>query len=313
MADQFQTGDVFLFEPDDSCISRLICKLSDSPVSHAAMYFEDGKIVEEGLPHIGTRPIDKLGDRAVHVRRYARHEESAAALRKVAGKRLADKEPYSMGNLVMVGVLIVFKAWKPDARWAVKQVLTALCILIAKAIDHYKTGGKHGATCSQLVYEMYDEAGFHLNVIQKNMVSAANAPSLLEETQALLAEGKLDEVDESAASELDKAAAMGGKNFDLEKLCCALLAVMDGNDRANVMESAEESEQDEVYEEVVRFASMVLQADSADTVFTRDTGILDWGKRALAHLMNNYAGFITPGQLYSDCPDLAHEIIVLKP
>lgn len=312
MADQFQTGDVFLFEPDDSCISRLICKLSDSPVSHAAMYFEDGKIIEEGLPHIGTRSIDKLGNRAVHVRRYARHEESAAALRQVARKHLADKEPYSMGNLVMVGVLIVFKAWKPDARWAVKQVLTALCILLAKAIDYYKTGGKHGSTCSQLVYEMYDEAGFHLKVIQKDKALAANTPSLLEETQALFEAGKLTEVDESAAAGLDMAAAVGGKSFDLEKLCCALLAVLDGSDRANVMESAEEGEQDGVYEEVVRFASMVLEADSVDTVFTRDAGILDWGKRALAHLMSNYAGFVTPGQLYSDCPELAHEITVLK-
>ena len=213
----------------------------------------------------------------------------------------------------MVGVLIVFKTWNPDARWAVKQVLTALCVMLARAIDRSKTGGRHGATCSQFVYELYDEAGFRLNIMHRDRAMASAGMNLLQETRERLEAGDIDEVEENSAATLDKFAAAGGKSFDLEQMCCALLAVIEGTDSKNAMEPEESDEKEDVFEEVVRFASLVLAVDSTGTVFERDNGIMDWGKRALEHLLENYSGFISPGQLYSDCPDLAHEVTVIKP
>lgn len=310
MSDQiFQTGDVFLFEHDDSCISRLICKLSHSPISHAAMYFENEMIIEEGLPQIGTRPITKLGDRAVHVRRYRRWDKSGEKLLQVARRHLEAETPYSMGNLVTVGILLVFNSWKPGARWAVKQALSAVCILLAKAIDKKKLHGKKGATCSQLVYEMYEEAGFPLTINRKNDTVMTGSVRLLDEALGFA---------ESAEMPV-RGTDMASKNgFDLEKACCALLAVLGEPDEATDMAAAEMPEV-ELYQEVIRFAGILAEADLsvADLpvmdAATQQNGFSAWAKKALGHLLENYSGFVSPGQLYSDCPDLAQEIAVLQP
>lgn len=322
----FVTGDVFLFEHDDSCVSRLICKLSNSPISHAAMYFEDGLIIEEGLPHIGTRPITKLGNRAVHVRRYRQSGKSSSALLAVARKHLEAEEPYSMGNLVAVGVLLVFNSWKPDARWAVKQALSALCILIAKAIDKKKLRGKKGATCSQLVYEIYDEAGFTLTINRKNDFLndfACGDSSLLQLALDAAESGELVMNDQSTET------ANAGGHFDLDKMCCVLLSLLGepdayANDADNAYAPASdintpdnndpEALDADLYEEIVRFASLLQDADTPDDAgFAEVNDLGGMAKRALQHLLDNYSGFVSPGQLYTDCPDLAEEITVIHP
>lgn len=304
----FHTGDVFLFEHDDSCISRLICKLSNSPISHAAMFFENNEIIEEGVPCIGTRPITKLGDRAVHVRRHKSSPQSRTPLLSVARKHLEAEEPYSMGNLVAVGVLLVFNSWKPDARWAVKQALKAVCILLAKAVDRKKNQGKRGSTCSQLVYDMYAEAGFPLNITQKNALADANSSSNL----ASLALEAADSGREAAIPERLQENVDSNQSLDLDKLCCVLLAVLGESETNELAANENEPLDQETYEEIVRFASLLWEADGGEEIETADKNdISDWAKRALEHLLNSYSGFVSPGQLYSDCPDLAEEIAVI--
>lgn len=309
MADtQFITGDVFLFEHDDSCISRLICRLSGSPISHAAMYFENEMIIEEGLPHIGTRPVTKLGDRVVHVRRYRRSEASCKPLLAAAQKRLDAEEPYSMGNLVTVGILLVFNAWKPDARWAVKQALSALCILLAKAIDYKKTGGKHGATCSQLVFEMYEEAGFPLTIDRK-CAADANSEDRSLVSLAMSYDGPGPALD--AVAGCPENASRDTSSFDFEKMCCVLLSVLGEQDTTITAANTSDALDPELYGELVRFADLLRRADCPDEAGPAANNVTDWAKRALAHLLENYSGFVTPGQLYSDCPDLDNEIAAI--
>ncbi len=313
---EFLPGDVFLFEHDDSCISRLICKLSKSPISHAAMYLGEGKIIEEGLPHIGTRPVTKLGKRTVYVRRHTRCNDSGPALRKVARKHLEAGDPYSMGNLVMVGVLLAFNSWKPNAHWAVKNLLSALCMRLAKAIDHRTSPDKHCATCSQLVYEMYEEAGFRLQIAHRDRTTASGEPNLLSQALAWTASGPSPAEEETCS--VCKFFETAGR-FDVETLCCALLILLGEEEfSAEAAQTCPDTEEDrleeDLYEELVRFASLLELADSPEKPAPRlDRDGADWGKKPLEHLMSNYAGFVSPGHLFTGCPDLAQEIAVITP
>lgn len=318
----FRTGDVFLFEHDDSCISRLICRLSKSPISHAAMYFENNTIIEEGLPHIGTRSITELGDRDVHVRRYSGGDAKyEAALLAKAREYLAAKTPYSMGNLLAVGLLLIFNSWKPEARSAVKEALAAICILLAKIVDHKKTGGKHAATCSQLVYELYAQTGYRLKIIHKDKALTAGAgKNLLDEAiERTETGGTLDFLVETAARPDRDNADSASNGLDLEKICCLILTFLEDNGERNAPDNPVPLD-DGMYRQIVDFASLLYEADAADDPalnLARDTalkaGVGGWASKILTYVLQNYAGFVSPGQLYTDCPELAEEIAVIKP
>jgi hypothetical protein len=306
-------GDVFLFEHDSSCISRLISALDDSPISHAAMYCRylnpDGSaaegIVEEGTSGIGTRPVDaKLSaDRVVHVRRYSgASSQLQNKLCAVAQKHLDAKEPYSMSNLVMLGVLLAFKKWKPDASTALKDVLYAICFLMEKIIEKARPG-EHGATCSQLVYEMYKEAGDQLEISLPRR-SAANGEGIISLALAKSALG---------AQPMQRQVPAYANGLDLEKLCCVLLDLLGDHkkDNADFMRLANLDEG--VYGALAYFSRLVLIVDSKNVPEEAFGGPVDWALRALQHLFNNYANFVTPGQLYNYCPALKLEVCTLGP
>ena len=322
---EFITGDVFLFEPDPSCISRLICKLSNAPVSHAAMYFEDGKVVEEGLSGIGTRNTSDLGDRTIHVRRYSKPSEALSkALLEEAKKRLEAKEPYSMGNLIMVGVLTILNMWKPDARKEVKIALSSLCVLLANVIDKKMTGG-HASTCSQFVYEVYKNSGVKLNVEHgsgdrptSNIASSSTpkSPTLLS-----LAIENAESGQTAIISCDDSNSKLNSKSFDLETLSCLLLDILDktenNTDENSASDILADKLDDELYVEIIKFASLLYKADNPEdfdhSVLSNKDGLTsDWIKRFLEHMLKNYSGFVMPGDLYYDCTDLKNEIVVLN-
>lgn len=307
----FTPGDVFLFEHDNTCISRLISLLSNSPISHAAMYFKDGEIVEEASPTTGirTKSVEGLKNaaRLIHVRRYYRSDESAQALVNAAQKHLDAKQPYSLGNLVMVGVLLIFNQWKPEARRAVKNLLSLICILLAKAIDA-RTGGQGGATCSQLVYEVYRDAGFRLHIVHKNAATgaeslrAAEPQSLAMETLAEVEAGNITDVELLEQNQVDASGS-----FDMEKLCCVILAVLEGGKNDTAMHDAVSPK--ELHALVARFASLLYHLAHPAPAQNAFGG--DLLKRALRYFIEHYAGFVSPGDLYASCPDIKEEIAVL--
>ena len=318
---EFITGDVFLFEPDPSCISRLICKLSNAPVSHAAMYFEDGKVVEEGMAQIGTRKISDFSDRTIHVRRYNKSDEALnEALLEEARKRLAASEPYSMGNLVMVGVLTILNMWKPGIRKEVKIALSALYVLLAKVIDKKMTEG-HAATCSQFVYEVYKDAGVKLKIDRgSGDRSASDVPSSsLSKPPSLLS--LAIESAESGRTVIiacdDCDSKVTGENFDLETLSCLLLDILDKTENSTDKNSTSDKLDDGLYAEIIKFAALLYRVDNPNSfdrlaLFSKDGVTSYWIKKFLEHMLKNYSGFVMPGDFYYDCPDLENEIIVLN-
>ncbi len=310
----FVTGDVFLFEADSSCISRLICRLTHAPVSHAAMYFKEGLVVEEASPTSGIRTtsIEELqkSARPIHVRRYYRSSESAAALVATAQKHLDDKQPYSLGNLVMLGVLILFNEWRPNARSAVKELLALICILLAKAIDARVNDGKAGATCSQLVYDVYDEAGFQLHIVRKKSEKicaghdVTSPKNLIMETLADAESGTLTKVDITVPLQTNT-----GDGDAMEKLCCLILSALEnGTDNADL--GADPSSSRELHEVAGRFAVLLHRLAHPENghIEAANESLLI---RALRYFIEHYSGFVSPGDLYFSCPDIENEIAVL--
>lgn len=313
---KYITGDVFLFEPDNSCISQLICKLTNAPVSHAAMYFKDGNIIEQTPPNLKTRSIAGIKDRVVYVRRYKNsNETSSKALLEVAQAHLENEDVYSMGNLVAVGVLCIFNVWKPHAKEKIKLALATLCILLAKAIDKKMHEGKHATTCSQFVYETYREAKYKLHIErEKNANLTADAsPSLISLAVEAEKSGRLTDIN---LEQNNTVAAK--KSFDLDAICCFILDIL--NDTKTTVDDSNNSTvlDDGVYEEIVRFSYLLYKIDEPDSfdnlLMSSKNGIPDKIiKIFLTHMLKNYSGFIMPGTLLNDCPDLEEEVTVIRP
>lgn len=58
MRENLRLGDVLVFKAEDKWVSKAIAALTDSDVSHAAMYFGEAEIVEMGLSGIMVSELE---------------------------------------------------------------------------------------------------------------------------------------------------------------------------------------------------------------------------------------------------------------
>ena len=179
MADvELVPGDVLLLDPEwiedkennevrQDCISRLICELDDSPVSHAALYYRyDEKtrrhiMAEENLGGLVESPLPAPGEspRTVYIRRCNVEGCDMPAVLDAAATYLNDKEPYSLAGLICAGFLLLTKRYVDDPTYinGVDSALHALCELLLLFYP-----GKNPMTCAQFVACCYDAAGVEL-------------------------------------------------------------------------------------------------------------------------------------------------------
>lgn len=311
----YLSGDVFLFEPDPgSCLSKLICVLSESKVSHAAMYYKDSKIIEEGLNGLSTRGLDRLGNRKVYIMHHKQRIAIAQTLLRVATQHEATKDPYSIGNLIMLGVLLTCKKkWGRNISKHYLELLAFICAAIGTFIDIVLHPKSKPMTCSQFVYNCYEEAKTPLHLVKgpvahlaaHNAGEGAVLPPAEEGSVLALAIAKnargeslkgipsVTPLDEISPQELGER---------LEKLCCRFLkwleAPADSAYRAEGAPSAADAEK--ALHLAATFAGMVQQ------LYTRTPAPATFQDivRALELLRKVYAGFVTPGDLLNHCPDL---------
>ncbi len=194
---KYWPGDVFLFESDGSNVSELICELTKSRISHAAMFYSDEMgIVEQALSGISHRTLDRLEPgRVIHIMSYKRQAESQADLIKSADRFLAEGVKYSLGSLFMIGFLLVGdRRIGAKIPLPAKALLAFICGLVADAIDKKTQNGVKSLTCSQLVYEIYDKAGHTLHMdkfllesgpLSRDFDGPAPGQSLLDQSLAL--------------------------------------------------------------------------------------------------------------------------------
>jgi hypothetical protein len=138
-----KTGDILLFSPEKgSFISWAITFLTDAPVSHAAMFYneENQSIIEETPPQVKVSlAVERFKDREIYVRRLNVKEDLplSPVVKKATGY-LNDTEPYDKSGLYMVGLLLIYKKFTPNT-FAKKVMVKILKKISASIIKHIQS------------------------------------------------------------------------------------------------------------------------------------------------------------------------------
>ncbi|MBR4784124.1 MAG: hypothetical protein IK012_02585 [Fibrobacter sp.] len=165
-------GDILTFEgEDDHGISSAIMMLTNSKVTHGALYFQDSPV--EALADAGQsglhahEVIDKEDSRCAYVCRLQKNDKgdlfSDSELYPVlhSAKGYLDlKMPYPYSDLVLLAMILIFK---DISHVNIKQhviigILKIVAAEIKKLIDEKKHKGEHTMVCSSFVYQCYLDA-----------------------------------------------------------------------------------------------------------------------------------------------------------
>lgn len=157
-----QSGDILVFEAGDNWLSKCIAKLTDSNVSHAAMCYQDGTIVEMGSGGIVCSKCKEAagGDNAYLLR--LNPERDTAPLLAAAKKYLDEGVYYDYPDLVFFAGLIIYRAVRSTKRWQkiMDYILELACAELDKMINRMiHKDHKKAMVCSQLVYQIYLDCG----------------------------------------------------------------------------------------------------------------------------------------------------------
>jgi hypothetical protein len=287
----FSPADVFLFMPDDDCVSRIICKLDDSIVSHAAFHYDAAKhlMAEANLSGIQVNPAPgENPPRTVHVRRYTARPFETDKILAVGKQYLESKEKYAFDTMVLVGLLLISRRWLDDPTYLkmVEKILRTINYIIEKS---RKT---HPMICSQFVARCYGEAGYILKTPVRN---ARRSPetSLAERICAGL-EGidrlpLRNEENENFPDGFDGAGL-------LDSLCCIILKLLDDAEKS-ALETHPGSDAKNMFP--ISGALMLESAIFAGTVMRGERVQAEslQLRQAMGDLKDAIDNFITPGDL----------------
>lgn len=212
-----QSGDILVFMAGDNWLSKCIAKLTDSNVSHAAMCYQDGTMVEmssSGMVCSTCKEASEGGDSAYLLR--LNPEQDAAPLLAAAGAYLDEKVYYDYPDLVFFAGLIIYRAVRSTKRWQkiMDYILELACAQLDKMLNKLiHKDGKKAMVCSQLVYQIYLDCGekykiqIHDGLLQQEnmMLSGSEQVCLAElaaERDAISAENAVT-ADNFASTELE--------------------------------------------------------------------------------------------------------------
>lgn len=198
---ELRKGDVLLFSVlQGDIISSLIGLLTNSDVSHAALYADEEK--QTLLEATGEHPVlenparERFAGRTIHVYRN-RALPSLDPVVETGRKYLQQKLPY--GGIYLLGLLLVTSKYC-RFRWDRETAGAAICLLAStyQALRSLLEGSHPTAFCSQFVAKCYEEAGepYHLHYKQPVIPLDARVGdgdrSLLSEALEEMEAGKLN-------------------------------------------------------------------------------------------------------------------------
>lgn len=302
-----KTGDILLFSPEKgSFISWAITFLTDAPVSHAAMFYneENKSIIEETPPQVKVGlAVERFKGREIYVRRLNVKEDLPLShvIKKATGY-LNDAEPYDKSGLYMVGLLLIYKKFTPNTfvKKAMVKILKKISASIIKYIHEHQNPGKLPMVCSQFVAQCYSEAGDKYKLKIKNGILLKNAAmqdgssNVLDQVIEIVKNGERTNIQTLLASTLkiqDEPSSTG------EELCRELKEAFEltsGEITSDVT--------DELIEAVSQFAKAHYLYSSGGTqlqnIFPDDH------TEILQTLKNNENMYVFPGDLLMHCENL---------
>lgn len=169
--ENLKVGDIMTFDGERDehgnidPLSHLIMILTDSEVSHGALYVQNDPpaLADAALSGLHAHLVANQGDvlRPVHICRLKSIDQvDITPVINVANKYIAQNLVYPMPNLIMLGLILVYKN---ISHVSIKQkiIIGLLKLITAKIksiLDDKKYDGKHPMICSEFVYQCYLEA-----------------------------------------------------------------------------------------------------------------------------------------------------------
>lgn len=233
-----QPGDILIFEAGDNWLSKCIAKLTDSNVSHAAMCYQDGTMVEMGSRGMvcSTCKQAEKGDSAYLLRLDP--EQDAAPLLATAKSYLDETVYYDYPDLVFFAGLIIYRAIRSTKRWQkiMDYILELACMELDKMINRLiHKDGKKAMVCSQLVYQIYLDCGDNYKIQIHNGLLQKGEMMLSDSEQVCLAElaKKRDTIPGKNSFKTDGFASSEWKEPDMEAVFRELYEAMEESGQEN--------------------------------------------------------------------------------
>lgn len=233
-----QPGDILIFEAGDNWLSKCIAKLTDSNVSHAAMCYQDGTMVEMGSRGMvcSTCKQAEKGDSAYLLR--LNPEQDAKPLLATAKAYLDETVYYDYPDLVFFAGLIIYRAIRSTKRWQkiMDYILELACMELDKMINRLiHKDGKKAMVCSQLVYQIYLDCGDNYKIQIHNGLLQKGEMMLSDSEQVCLAElaKKRDAIPEKSPVKTDRFASAEWKEPDMEAVFKELYDAMEESGQEN--------------------------------------------------------------------------------
>ncbi|GAB6041396.1 hypothetical protein [Endothiovibrio diazotrophicus] len=311
-------ADILLFSGvEGDWISEAIMYLTESKVSHAGMsYRQYREIIDQVPPTVRVaEAAPAFRGRTIYVNRYDGPERELAPVLDAARGYLNDETPYAWGNLVLLGLLLIYKKFTPGG--ALRRVMIEIFKKLAAEIITYINQGLHPGklpmVCSQFVYQCYQDAGagYRLKIDNGNLVGVSllgeeGAWSLLDQviarTRAVDSAERRAYLAGPAVSELGEAPVRSWDEL-AEALVEALRGEEAGRGEAGVR-AAGEALEDELVGAVYQFAEAYhalvsgVPADFGGLAKAVERG---GSADALGFLKLEEAYFVTPADLLERC------------
>ena len=287
-------GDILLFTSDGGSLDRIICALTDSTVTHAAIYYRTGVLMDAGGGGVDAHAVreasaDEPDARQIYVRRMNPPMATMGPVIDAAFSYVNEPDQehdgYDWAGLTLTAFILLYR--KETHPGPVQEALTGIFRRIEMSLDPLlhelvpaSGSGPHPMFCSEYVFQCFLDAppAYHLQLKGGNILQAAPARApLLDRMEAWL-EGT------PAAAPAPLLAASAALDFPtlVQRLEAALAAPEDGAELSS---------------------ELVLAARKLGDALGRLRG--PDAASGLGFLRAQQALFVTPGDLLCACVNLA--------
>lgn len=164
-------GDIILTS-DPGFVSASIQLMTLAPVSHAAIYIGDGKVVEAVRPAVRVRPLDEAMAEGTVVLAFRHPELSAEQARNISNYAL--QKTGTGFNYFGVTLHVPFSVTRRLCELPfVPSPLRDAC-LRGFGVIHYLAAAESQTFCSQLVLDAYRQAGVPITDADPRLISPAD-------------------------------------------------------------------------------------------------------------------------------------------
>lgn len=175
---KLQAGDILLLEPDGDWISKLIVKITKSPVSHTAFSCGQaaavGTVIEETPPNAVKESILSRTGRTAYVMRLQSDIKDFQPVMDIAERYVGEKQPYAYAQLPFIGLYCIVYHMTGGIRLLsfVTRLMRLAMEIIIEMEDKLIYDGKEAMMCSQFAYHCYKETGKSYEIHMKDKKAA---------------------------------------------------------------------------------------------------------------------------------------------